>query len=122
MTYRTFFVFFFPPLRVGGGWGPILNGKFHYFKQAVYAERETNQSDKLEELSADPVCIKYLQYQKHLIVDTFPKIHAWSCSHRISNNLPTSNNTVEASFRYTREDQFNRHKAYKSVVGTEFPQ
>ena len=45
---------------------PLVNGKFHYFnpslnkfKQAVYAERETDQSDKLEELSADPVCIKY---------------------------------------------------------------
>ena len=100
----------------------FFNPSLNKFKQAVYAEREMDQSDKLEGLSADPVCIKYLQYQKHLIVDTFPKIHAWSCSHRISNNLPTSNNTVEASFRYMREDQFNRHKAFESVVGTEFPQ
>ena len=100
----------------------FFNPSLNKFKQAVYAERDTDQSDKLEELSADPVCIKYFQYQKHLIVDIFPKIDAWSFSHRISNNLPTSNNTVEASFRYMREDQFNRHKAYKSVVGTEFPQ
>ena len=82
----------------------------------MYAESETELSDKLEELYANPVCIKYRQYQKHLIVDTFPKIAAWSLSHRISNNLPTSNNNtnnlVETSFRYTKEDQFNRHKAY----------
>lgn len=37
-------------------------------------------------------------------------------SHRILNKLPTSNNNtnnyVECSFRYTKEDQMNRHKAY----------
>ena len=70
---------------------PVLLNKF---KQVVYAESETELSNKLEELYADPVCIKYPQYQKHLIVDTFPKIHAWSLSHRISKNLPTSNNNT----------------------------
>ena len=98
---------------------PVLLNKC---KQVVYTGRETELSDKLEELYADPVCIKYLKYQKHLIVDPFPKIHDWSLSHRISNNLPTSNNTVETSFRYTKEYQFSRHKAYKYVVGTESPQ
>ena len=86
------------------------------FKQVVYAESESDLSDRLEELYAAPVCNKYPQYQKHLIVDTLPKINAWSLSNRNCNNLPTSNNNtnnlVETSFRYTKEDQFNRHKAY----------
>ena len=86
------------------------------FRNVLYAESEEELSVQLEMMYADPVCIKYPQYQGHLMRDTFPKMDAWSLAHRITNKLPTSNNNtnnlVECSFRYTKEDQFNRHKAY----------
>ena len=73
-------------------------------------------AEQLEILYADPVCNKYPQYQAHLMRNTFPKMEAWSLVHRIINKLPTNNNNtnnlVECSFRYTKEDQFSRHKAY----------
>ena len=85
------------------------------FRNVLYAESEEELSVQLEMMYADPVCIKYPQYQGHLMRDTFPKMDAWSLAHRITNKLPTSNNNtnnlVECSFRYTKEDQFNRHKA-----------
>jgi hypothetical protein len=92
---------------------PVL---LNLFKRVLYAEDDGELSERLEDMYADPICLKYPQYQSHLMVDTFPKMKAWSLSHRISQKLPTSNNNtnniVEASFRYTKEDQFNRHKAY----------
>ena len=92
---------------------PIL---LNLFRNVLYAESEDDMSNQLEMMYADPVCNKYPQYQAHLMRDTFPKMNAWSLSHRITNKLPTSNNNtnnlVECSFRYTKEDQFNRHKAY----------
>ena len=92
---------------------PIL---LNLFRSVLYAESESELSDSLEQMYASPVCLRYPQYQAHLMRDTFPKIKAWSMLHRITNLLPTSgnntNNYVECSFRYTKEDQMNRHKAY----------
>ena len=92
---------------------PVL---LNLFRNVLYAEGEAELAVQLEMLYADPVCNKYPQYQAHLMRDTFPKMEAWSLAHRVVNRLPTSNNNtnnlVECSFRYTKEDQFNRHKAY----------
>ena len=75
-------------------------------RKVVYAETKTDLQVCLEELNL--TCLKYQQYQRHLTEDTFP--------YRVTNSLPTSdnntNNLVETSFRYTKEKQFNRHKAY----------
>ena len=92
---------------------PVL---LRLFRDVLYAECEEELSNKLELLYADPVYNRHPQYQEHLDKDTFPKMEAWSLAHRIMKKLPTSNNNtnnyVECSFRYTKEDQFNRHKAY----------
>ena len=82
----------------------------------LYAETEDERANKLEDLYADNSVNKYPQYQKHLIRDTFPKMQAWSIARRVSDKLPTSNqntnNLVESSFRYTKDIQFNRIKAF----------
>ena len=89
------------------------------FRQVLYAENEADLSDRLEEMYADPTVLKYPQFQKHLIKDTFPKMKAWSLSRRIADHLPTSNqntnNIVESSFKYTKDIQFNRLKAFNIV-------
>ena len=86
------------------------------FRRVLYAETEDELSVRLEEMYADPILHQYPQYQKHLIKDTFPKMCAWSISRRIAEKLPTSshntNNLVESSFRYTKDIQFNRLKAF----------
>ena len=86
------------------------------FRNVVYAESEPKLDDCLKILYADPIFQKYPLFKLHLERDTLPKKDAWSLAHRISAKLPTSNNNtnnlVETSFRYTKEEQFNRHKAY----------
>ena len=86
------------------------------FRNVLYAETADQLSARLEDMYSNPVMLKYPQYQKHLLRDTFPKMTAWSIFHRISQKLPTSgqntNNMVESSFRYTKDTQFNRLKAF----------
>ena len=63
-----------------------------------------------------PVYVKYPLFQNHLKSHVLSRIEAWCSEYRITNQLPTSNNNtnnlVEWSFRYTKELQLNRHKAY----------
>ena len=58
----------------------------------------------------------WTDFQNHLKSYVLPRIEAWCSEYRITNQLPTSNNNtnnlVEWSFRYTKELQLNRHKAY----------
>ena len=86
------------------------------FRKVLYADTPDQLADRLEDLYSSPVVFKYPQYQKHLIKNTFPKISAWNLAHRKTQNLPTSgqntNNMVESSFRYTKDIQFNRLKAF----------
>ena len=53
---------------------------------------------------------------KHLEEDILPRRDKWSLLYRINEHLPTSSinttNIVESSFRWTKENQFNRHRAY----------
>ena len=46
------------------------------FREVLYAENEADLSDRLEEMYADPTVLKYPQFLKHLIKDTFPKVTA----------------------------------------------
>ena len=85
---------------------PVL---LNLFRNVLYAQSADELSVQLVRLYADPVYKRYPQYKTHLIEDTFPEMEAWSLSHRVINKLPTSNNNtnnlVECSFRYTKEDQ-----------------
>ena len=90
---------------------PVL---LNLFRNVLYAQSDDELTVQLVRLYADPVYKKYPQYKNHLIEDTFPKMEAWCLAHRVINKLPTSNNNtnnlVECSFRYTKEDLFNtRH-------------
>ena len=86
------------------------------FRQVLYSENEAELSNNLEEMYASPVCHKYPNFQAHLMSHILPRIDAWCLEHRVTNKLPTSNNNtnnlVECSFRHTKEEQMNRHKAY----------
>ena len=86
------------------------------FRNVLYAETEDEVSERLEEVYASEIVLKYPQFQRHLKKDTLPKLKAWSIARRISDKLPTSshntNNLVESSFRYTKDIQFNRLKAF----------
>ena len=92
---------------------PVL---LRLFRQVLYSESEAQLSDNLEEMYASPVCLKYPNFQAHLMSKILPRINAWCLEHKVTNKLPTSNNNtnnlVECSFRYTKESQLNRHKAY----------
>ena len=82
----------------------------------MYAESEVELSDRLEDLYADETVNKYPEFIKHLRRDTFPKLKAWSLQRRIADSLPTGNNNtnnlVESSFRYVKDVQFNRIRAF----------
>ena len=92
---------------------PVL---LNLFRRVLYAETEADLSSRLEDMYADKTMLKYPVYQKHLMKDTFPNMKSWSLERRISEELPTSNNNtnnlVECSFRFTKDIQFNRMKAF----------
>ena len=91
----------------------------HLLRKVMYAETPWELSNTLEELYADEVVHLYPQFIKHLLKDSLPKLKAWSIARRISEKLPTSNNNtnnyVESSFRYTKDIQFNRLRAFNLV-------
>ena len=86
------------------------------FRAVLYAETRADLSERLEELYADEIVNKYPLFIKHLRRDTFPKIKSWSLQRRIVESLPTghnnTNNLVESSFRYVKDIQFNRIRAF----------
>ena len=86
------------------------------FRRVVYAEDEDSLTVNLEDLHSNPIALKYPQFLFHLKQHTLPKIEQWCLAKRIKSSLPTSsqntNNLVEASFRFTKEIQFNRVKAF----------
>ena len=86
------------------------------FRDVLYAESKQELSERLEELYADETVNSYPQFVKHLRRDTFPKIKSWSLERRVTDSLPTghnnTNNLVESSFRYVKDIQFNRIRAF----------
>ena len=86
------------------------------FRSILYSETEDELSENMDKLYEDPKVVKYPKFIHHLEKDTFPKIEAWCLKRRIVDELPTgnhnTNNLVESSFRYTKDIQFNRMKAF----------
>ena len=92
---------------------PIL---LKLFRLVLYSRCESELSKRLDELNLNPVTLQYPNFIEHLHSDILPKIKSWSTEYRVTNKLPTSNNNtnnlVECSFRYTKDIQLNRLKAY----------
>ena len=82
----------------------------------VYSQKYDELDVNLDSLFKDSIVNKYPQFIRHLEVNTLPKLPAWSIARRIHDNLPTNNNNtnnyVESSFRFVKDIQFNRHRAF----------
>ena len=88
----------------------------HMFRKLVYSDTEDLFNQALEEMKAQELYKKYPQFKDHVETDVLPRKDEWSLLYRIKERLPTSSvnttNYVESSFRWTKESQFNRHRAY----------
>ena len=89
------------------------------FRSLLYAKNEAEFDLKKAELLSDTKCLKYLMFIKHLDEAYFGRKHAWAISVRNDEKLPThstnTSNYIEASFRITKDGQFNRTKAFNLV-------
>ena len=85
----------------------------------MYAKTEAEYDNKKEEFLLDPTCLKYPQYIEHISTAYFNRKHTWAISVRNDEKLPTystnTSNYIEASFRITKDGQFNRTKAFNLV-------
>jgi hypothetical protein len=86
------------------------------FRSILYAKSETEYSIRIDELLSDGICLRYPSYTKHLTESYFNRKLAWAISVRNDEKLSThsmnTSNYVEASFRITKDGQFNRTKAF----------
>ena len=86
------------------------------FRALLYADTECEYMMRQNELLSDNICKKYPHYIKHLQTAYFDRKEAWAISVRSDKKLPThstnTSNYVEASFRITKDGQFNRTKAF----------
>ena len=82
----------------------------------MYSDTEDLFNQALEEMKAQELYKKYPQFRDHVETDVLPRKDEWSLLYRIKERLPTSSvnttNYVESSFRWTKESQFNHHRAY----------
>ena len=89
------------------------------FRSNVYAKNEAEYDIKKEELLADSKCIKYPMFIEHLQISYFNRKQTSAISVRNEEKLPThstnTSNYIEASFRITKDRQFNRTKAFDLV-------
>ena len=74
---------------------------------------------KKDELLSDEKCLKYPKFIKHLDDAYFKRKQAWAISVRNDDKLPThstnTSNYIEASFRVSKDEIFNRTKAFNLV-------
>ena len=86
------------------------------FRKLVYSDNENLFKMSTLEMKNDLLYKKYPTFQKHIEQDVLPRKNLWSLLYRIQEKLPTSSvnttNYVESSFRWTKEHQFNIHRAY----------
>ena len=86
------------------------------FRKLVYSDTDDLFKDAEKELKEHSLYEKYPAFRKHIEVDVLPRKDLWSLLFRVKEKLPTSSvnttNYVESSFRWTKESQFNRHRAY----------
>ena len=92
---------------------PHLLKKLRY---VLYAKSEDEYTTKTEKLLSDDICQRYPNYVKHLEDAYFERKEAWAIYFRNDKKLPThstnTSNYIEASFRLTKDGQFNRTKAF----------
>ena len=86
------------------------------FRTLVYSDTEELFDLALEEMKHDEIYLKYPLFQNHVETEVLPRKDEWSLLYRVKEKLPTSSvnttNYVESSYRWTKESQFNRHRAY----------
>ena len=86
------------------------------FRKVVYSDTETLFKKAVTEMKNHTLYKKYPAFKSHIEQDVLPRKDSWSLLYRIHQRLPTSSvnttNYVESSFRWTKEYQFNRHRAY----------
>ena len=89
------------------------------FRSLLYSKSEAEYIIKKEELVTDEICLKYPHYIGHLEDSYFERKNAWAISVRNDKKCPThstnTSNYIEASFRITKDGQFNRTKAFNLV-------
>ena len=86
------------------------------FRSLLYAQTQKEYDIKLQDLLSDDICLHYPKYIAHLQNTYFTRKDAWAISVRQDEKLPThstnTSNYIEASFRITKDGQFNRTKAF----------
>lgn len=86
------------------------------FRALLYAKSSSEYDKKKTELLSDKTFLKYPNFINHLIKVYFNRQDVWAIFVRNEKKLPThstnTSNFVEASFRLTKDGQFNRTKAY----------
>ena len=89
---------------------------FKKFRLLLYAKTEDDYNNRKEDLLADDICLGYPNYITHLQEAYFKRKEAWAISVRNDEKLPNhstnTSNYIEASFRITKDGQFNRTKAF----------
>ena len=89
---------------------------FNMFRKVVYAPNEDEFNGRKKSLLENATIKKYPQLCKHLVSDILPRKEDWALTTRIEKKLTThgvnTTNYAEISFRITKENQFNRVKAY----------
>ena len=92
---------------------PVL---LRLFREIVYARTHDSKMEKIKLLEKNKTYKKYPQFSSYLNNGLMPRIDFWSTEFRVANRCPTNrnntNNLVETSFRYTKDIQLNRLKAY----------
>ena len=86
------------------------------FRSTLYAQRKDVYETCKADFLSDEVCLKYPNFVEHIKKSYFPRKDVWAISVRNDERLPThstnTSNFIEASFRLTKDGQFNRTKAY----------
>ena len=86
------------------------------FRELVYSDSDQLFTKAENGMKNYVLYKKYPAFRQHIEEDVLPRKEKWSLLYRINEKLPTSSvnttNYVESSFRWTKESQFNRHRAY----------
>ena len=88
-------------------------------RKLVYSDTEELFNAAECDMKSNATYKKYPAFQAHIEEDVLPRKDSWSLLSRIREKLPTSSvnttNYVESSFRWTKECQLNRHRAYNML-------
>mgnify|MGYP001796678642 CR=1 FL=1 len=89
------------------------------FKALVYTTSFDQYAVKEKEILQSRIVKKYPHFEKHVKTDIIPRKSEWAISQCMERRLTTHNvnttNYVEVSFRLTKDNQFNRIRAYNLV-------